>query len=798
MADSNSEREIRIAEAIAQFNDLRVREESIEINDFVLAYPDLEPELREQLDALLEIENVLEGGDQTREEIAIPGELSGYQVLCSIGSGGMGQVLLAVDKRLDRKLAIKLLTPIFWDNPVVRTRFMEEARSLASINHPNIVRIYNLGRDSEPPHFVMEHVEGAPLIEAVSGLTLRSKIVLFQKIAKAVAFLHESSIVHRDLKPGNILIQTNHEPKIVDFGLALRFQDPHRKLTLEGEILGTPAYFSPEQATPGHTVDIRSDVFSLGTILYELITGDLPFKGTSLVEQIEEIQNSEPIPPSRFNREISRDLQNICMQALEKSPDDRYQSAREFAQDVERYLTGESVVASPKSYSRIMSDRISEHLRELEQWKHDRILSDYEHDSFRKLYDRLIDREDAWIMEMRRFSLMQVILYLGAWLLVIGAFLFTLFQYQEIPRIAPILFDAGATAGTGLLGIRLWRKTDRKKAVPVLLAFCLLLPSTLILLMQETGIFTGITKGDPELELFHHFSTLRMITNSQLWWSILLSLPFYVWIRRVTRSSVFSVVLSTFMAFWCLVCLLRMGAIEWFDTDPGKPFFYLIPFAFAFLILGLILERLKLSGDSRYFYPIAVIFTLCALSGVSAFHEPYSDWLKNALPFTRGEVEYLFAINGFIYWLLQKACEQVSTAQMRRVAKAFRFFIPGHILGALLFLGINATELWHASPDDTSLRFEARFFEILLPIVSGGFIFAAIPNQMKNFLATGMLFLAIGIIRLQQDLLADWISWPISLMATGIILMLAAGGFHFLGIRFWPKMKQNYETKESN
>ena len=156
MADSNSEREIRIAEAIAQFNDLRVREESIEINDFVLAYPDLEPELREQLDALLEIENVLEGGDQTRKEIAIPGELSGYQVLCSIGSGGMGQVLLAVDKRLDRKLAIKLLTPIFWDNPIVRTRFMEEARSLASINHPNIVRIYNLGRDSEPPHFVMK------------------------------------------------------------------------------------------------------------------------------------------------------------------------------------------------------------------------------------------------------------------------------------------------------------------------------------------------------------------------------------------------------------------------------------------------------------------------------------------------------------------------------------------------------------------------------------------------------------------------------------------------------------------
>jgi len=706
----------------------------------------------------------------------------------------VGYVLLATDPRLDRKLAIKMLSPIFWNNAVVRSRFMEEARSLARISHPNIVRIYNLGRETEPPHFVMEYVEGIPLTEAAADLPLRRKIELFLKIAKAVAYLHDARIVHRDLKPGDILIQANHEPKIVDFGLALRFEKPNWALTLEGELLGTPACFSPEQSSGDPSLDTRSDVFSLGTILYESLTGTLPFSGHNLTEQIDAIQNADPVPPSRLNREVSRDLQNICMQALEKTPDDRYSDAGELARDLERCLSGESVLALPKSYSRIMAGKLESHLQDLEQWKQDRILSDYEFDSFRKLYDRLVDREDAWIMEMRRFSLGQVILHLGAWLMVIGSLLFTLFEYEHLPSPAPVLFETAATLGAGLLGLRFWKHHDRKRAVPVLLAFCILLPSTLALLMHVVGLFPNLTREDPALELFLQFDSLRPITNAQIWWSLIFSFPVFFWIRRYTRSSVFSLVLSTAAALWCLTSLLRLGVIEWFDTDPGKPFFYLLPFAAAFLAGGLVLERLKLSDDSKYFYPVAVVFTLIALSGVAAFHEPYANGLKRFLPFTRGQVEYLFALNGVLYWFLQKLCKQVSTPQMRRIAFAFRFFIPGHLLGALLFLGMHASDLWTGSPDNSAFRFEARLFEILLPLASSIFIFAAIPKQMKNFLATGMLFLAIGVIRIQQDLLADRISWPLSLIISGILLIVGAGGIHFLRDRVWlsgRKFKSN-------
>src|SRR5262249_8374014 len=156
-------------------------------------------------------------------------------------------------------------------------------------------------------------------------------------------------------------------------------------------------------------------------------------------------------------------------------------------------------------------------------------------------------------------------------------------------------------------------------------------------------------------------------------------------------------------------------------------------------------ERLRLSADSRYFYPIAVVFTLVALSGVAEYHEPYAKWVGAAAPWTRltaeagaAQVEYLFIVNAVIYLALQSICELIPSSQMHSVARAFRFVIPGHVLTSLLFLGLYAQELSH----------EARTFEVLLPCAAAGFVFLSVPKQMKNFFVWGMVFLAIGIIRL--------------------------------------------------
>jgi len=313
--------------------------------------------------------------------------------------------------------------------------------------------------------------------------------------------------------------------------------------------------------------------------------------------------------------------------------------------------------------------------------------------------------------------------------------------------------------------------------VAFLLAFCLLLPIALLVAMGEYGAFRGFTQGRKNLELFSKFESFKLTTNAQLWWSILLSLPVYYGLRRFTRASVFSLVLAAMAALWCLVCLLRLGMLDWIDKDPGRPYFYLLPCAALFFAAALVLERLRQPNDSRYFYPIAVAFTLAALTGVATYHDPYANWLKSVAPWTRGQIEYLFMLNAGIYFALQIACERVSSPQMRTVAKSFRFVIPGHVMTSLLLLGLAASDRWEQAPANAGLRLEARLLEALLPIVACVFVLGSIPKQMKNFFASGMLFLAIGLVRLQQDFFKDRAWWPIGLLLTGLLLMGAAARY---------------------
>jgi hypothetical protein len=618
--------------------------------------------------------------------------------------------------------------------------------------------------------------QGSALADASRALSVAQKVQLMHKVVRAVGFLHEHQIVYRDLKPGNILVGPDLEPKLLDFGLALQVDDS-AKLTLAGEVMGTPDYFSPEQARAQGVLDARSDIFSLGTILYELLTDTVPFRGQNFADRSRAICEEEPVLPRRLDPSIPGDLQNICLKALEKNPADRYGSSQEMANDLERFLAGEPVLAVPLSYSRLTGAKIEQHLRELQDWKQDHIVSEYGFDALRKSYDRLVEREDAWIMQVRRLSLAQVTLYLGAWVLVVGAALIFLFRYPALSGTPAVLLVGAAAAATGWLGIRLWREARLQISVAYLLAFCLLLPVTWLVIMGEYGFFTALTQNREDLELFSKSDAYKFTTNAQLWWSIALSLPAYLWLRRFTRSSVFSLVFAVMSALLCLVTLLRMGMLEWLHQELGKFYLRLIPFAFLFFVIAIALERIRREADSRYFYPIAVIFTYGALSGVAAYHKPFADWLKSFAPWTRGQVEYFFILNAAIYLALNMLFEGSHTTQMRAVAKSFRFVIPGHVMTSLLMLGLAASDLWDKSPKDIAFKHEARIFEFLLPVVACLFVFGSIPKHMKNFLASGLVFLAIGIVRLQQDFFKNRAAWPVLLLWAGVLLMAAAANY---------------------
>jgi hypothetical protein len=779
-------RERAIAAALADFLDRNSREEFVDVDAFCREHPALEADLRPLLQALAAMDDDADSPQSSsrgEREGPLPQKLSGHKILSEIGAGGMGRVFLAEDEGLNRKIAIKTLSARLSQEPSIRKRFMQEARALAQISHPNIVTIYSLGSSEEIPHFVMEYVDGVDLFVATRALTTGQRAELMRKVALAVDVLHQHHILHRDLKPANILVGPDLQPKLLDFGLARR-EDSRDRLTLFGEMVGTPNYFSPEQTAGDKELDARSDIFSLGTILYEVLTGVLPFPAESLARQIDNIRKEDPELPRRLDPEIPGDLQDICLKALEKRPENRYRSAREMAGDLERFLAGEKVHANPTTYGSLVSGKIEKHLRDIDGWRRDKVLSDAEFEGFRRQYGRLVEREDAWILQARRLTFPQVSLYLGAWILIAGAALLFLFHFVRLSGTPRVLVAASATAITLWEGLLLWRRNQLRNGIAHLLAVCLLVPITLLVAMSEYHI-RAIPAKNPDWELLHNISgSFKEITNLQLWWAIVLSMPVYLWLRRYTRSSVFSLVTSVMGVMLCVVTLARMGLIDWLSHSHNKVYFSLLVVAGIFLVCGFVLERLKLSNDSRYFYPFAVAFTYVGLSGFAGDYKPFQEWLERHLTWTRGEIEFLFIANAGIYFLLQTALGRFAMPQLGTVAKAFRFVIPGHILTSLLSLGVRASSRWDDAVQDIRLKHEARTYEILLPLVACVFIYASIPKQMKNYFVTGILFLGIGIVRLQEDIFEDQARWSIALLILGLLLMLAATRYSSIKMRF--------------
>jgi YD repeat-containing protein len=303
--------------------------------------------------------------------------IDGYEITGELGRGGMGVVFRARQLRLKRDVALKMVQASRYGGEGHRQRFLREANSIARLQHPNIVQVFDLGEHDGQPYLAMELVTGGNLAEAMrreritasesgSRTSRRSTVWneaarLMATLARAVQFAHEQGIIHRDLKPGNVLLTQTGEPKITDFGLAKQVEaDP--TLTADGAILGTPGYMAPEQAS-GQTRRIgpASDIYSLGVILYELITGKRPFARESAYDEMQASIRDLPAVPSRVRPGIPRDLATIALKCLEKDIPRRYASAGELADDLERFLRGEPILARRTAWPVRMAMHVRRH-----------------------------------------------------------------------------------------------------------------------------------------------------------------------------------------------------------------------------------------------------------------------------------------------------------------------------------------------------------------------------------------------------------------------------------------------------
>ncbi len=366
-------KEDRVLAAIADYVDAESSGSSIDEEEFLAQHADLQEELREFLadqkmfagaaallhpigagGSGLQPTRLMDLGDdkdpagpETGKTLRYFGD---YLLLGEIARGGMGVIYKARQTSLDREVAIKLILAGQLASKTLVERFNAEAKAVAQLQHPNFVRIYEVGQHDDQHYFAMEYVNGPSLADRIrkQPLPINQAVEYLRRLALAIDYAHHRGVVHRDIKPSNILIDDDGEPKITDFGLAKDASSDERNLTATGEVIGTPSYMPPEQVIGKvEAIGPRSDIYSLGAVLYELLTGRPPFLAASAVETILQVQKQEVISPRVLNQAVSRDLETICLKCLEKEPRKRYQTASELAEDLHRYQTGQPIVARP-------------------------------------------------------------------------------------------------------------------------------------------------------------------------------------------------------------------------------------------------------------------------------------------------------------------------------------------------------------------------------------------------------------------------------------------------------------------
>ena len=683
-----------------------------------------------------------------------------YKVVQKIGEGSSGKVFQAVDTTLDRPVAVKFLQAND-SNSQAGTEIWHEAKLMSQFNHPNIAHIYEVCEAGSQRFIVMEWVDGRPLTEAWKELNLQQRLRLYCAVLDAVAAAHHRGIIHRDIKPSNILVTADFIPKVLDFGIAVKTCS--LGMIAQGLYRGTPAYSAPEQISQPVKISTATDVFALGVLLYQLLTDTLPFPQTDPKELFNAIRIEYPELPSAVQEKIPIPLQNICLKSLEKNPSQRYTTAQNLSDDVNRYLRGEKVWSRPSFLVDKVQQEVFHHRQKLSVWHSNQLITQKEFDKLENIYERMITPPDPSIIEARQLSLSQVCLYLGGWIAVLGSFVLFYKSWEQIPILWRPMPALAATALMAALGITMWKRNESRLAVGFLATANLLIPIAVLLMLGQWHILPAshypwgtesLARGSTDASSYLALGNVQLCIASSLW------LAFSLYFLRTTRSSIFAIFSIIAFLMFLTVCYVIGDIVNWERETIAAH--YLIP-GIGLFIVGIVLDR---RGYVHYAVPLCVIGLILVVVCLSVLAKLKKVLIVEPSFLSSDELIFLnFMCNGVIYLVLAGICRLFKTRLQRSLAQILNWLGPIHILGGLRVLDFDRFTV----PASHQI-----VYRTLLPIASIAFVFGSVARQMKSFFFSGLGGIALAVHKLTTKTFEGLFAWPVSLIITGIIWMFVS------------------------
>jgi len=683
---------------------------------------------------------------------------AGFRTIERLGGGGMGEVYKLQDITLDRTVAAKVLRPDARVPAGLATAF-GEARAMALFTDPRFVQVFEFRADAKPPVIIMEYVDGFELGRIAPSLELRQRARIMKEVCEAIAHAHSLGLQHRDLKPSNIMLDAALNPKILDFGLASGAPG-------DGHFVGTPPYLAPEQLDASQRIDARTDVYAMGVVLYELLCGEPPYRGANTAGVIRAVKAGQPKLPVEIDAAVPEPLQAIALRAMERDPADRYQSAREMALDIGRYLDGRPVLARPSHYASALATRVRPHLDQIQEWLRLRLIYPHEAARLTASYRELEGREDDWILASRVLSYSQIALYLGALFLIGGSlFYFGVHRfYNKVNGVLqPMVVLAVPFVGLNLTAHTLARRDHRAVSVAFYLAGVVLLPLFLLIVFHEAGIFL-VTPGSTQI------FTDGSISNQQLQVTIFVACAWACWLALQTRTAALTTVFGLLVLLFALSVLGDYGLRSWVEDGKWDLLaLHLAPLIVVYAAAGAAIQRSRPWFALPMFIASAMVLIasleLLAQNG-KAFevYVPFS--LRSYQPVTVDDQTLLdtlaaMSLNGIVFYLTGLALERFGSEAMRPAGLLLFIVSPFAVLEPIGYL-TKTGQYWQAYD----------WWYLALALTAA---FLSHQRQRRSFYYAGVLNASVAL-----WLIADhrkWFdkpNWAMALIVVGLAV-LAAG-----------------------